>query len=153
MKRALSVFAFACFLGIPFHLFASSTVINSSGQQLLSIFDGLKPNPIAPSALANGGQSQSAVVGRLTPRLSGVTPGFFIIEGGNCPGGEACSGGFAQINSVPGGCDAGDGEECDINNFSLNIQAGCAAGVQNIYCGVNCCVSAITCNNPRNCAR
>lgn len=89
MKRALSILVLACLLVAPLQLFALPTVINSSGQQLLSIFDGLKPSPISQSALR--GVPSPFDMAHLSAHLSGMPKGFFIIGGGNCPNGGLCS--------------------------------------------------------------
>jgi hypothetical protein len=136
----------------PVHLFASPTVINSSGQQLLSIFDGLKQNPISQSALH--GLQTPFDLGHLSARLSGMPKGFFIIGGGGCPGGELCSGGFAHtLGTFPGECNQPDSDEpCDIQDFVNSSLDLCSDGIEQSYCGTLCCVDARHCNNFRNCA-
>jgi hypothetical protein len=154
MKRALSISVVVCLFLVPLHLLASASLINSSGQPLLSIFDGLKPNPIPQSALRGALQSPSFDLAHLSSRLSGVPRGFFIIGGGNCPGGGLCSGGFAHtITTFPGECNQADDEQaCDINDFVNSSSDLCSAGIEQSYCGSLCCVTANHCENPRNCA-
>jgi hypothetical protein len=152
MKRALSISVFACLFLVPLHLLASASVIDSSGQQLLSIFDGLKPNPVSQSALHS---PQSPFdLDHLSARLSGVPKGFFILGGGSCPGGGLCSGGFAHtIPAVPGECNQADDEEtCTINDFVSSSSDLCSDGIEQSYCGSLCCITENHCENPRNCA-
>ena len=152
MKRALSVVVFACLLVVPLQLFASTNLIDAAGKQLHSIFDGLKPNAI-PQSAQPGLPSQSVAPARLTGRLSGVTPGFFIIGGGNCPGGEVCSGGFAHtVSTFPGECNQAGEEDCLIQDFVNSSSDLCSDGIEQSYCGSFCCAAAFHCENPRNCA-
>src|ERR1700761_6773456 len=141
MKRVLLIWVclFICFTIATLQLSALPSVITSSGKQIKTVFDGLQPNSISLTGLANIPQSKNWPWKELTPRLAGFRPSF-IIEGGNCPGAEACSGGFAVIEPIEGGCDAGEGDECEVSNFHTDPTASCSAGVQNIYCGVDCCV-------------
>ena len=154
MKRVFSIAVLACLFLIPLHLLASASVIDSSGQPLLSIFDRLKPNPIAHSALRGALQSSSFDLTHLGSRLSRLPRGFFIIGGGNCPSGELCSGGFAHtIPASPEECNQADDEEaCDINDFVNSSSDLCSDGIERSYCGSLCCVTANHCDNFRNCA-
>ena len=150
MKSIGIVCALILFAITPVHLFGSPTFIDSSGHQLLSIFDGLKANP---NLISQSAQSPFDMA-HLSAHLSGVPKGFFIIGGGNCPGGALCSGGFAHtIPSFPGECNQPDDDDvCIINDFVSSSSDLCSDGIEQSFCGTFCCVTANHCENFRNCA-
>ncbi len=89
MKSIRIICALVLIAFTPAHLFASPTVINSSGQQLLSIFDGLKPNPIAQSALRGLFNHQALTWLALVLVFQGCPRAFSslaeeTVPGGNC---------------------------------------------------------------------
>ena len=133
---------------IPTRSVAAPIFISQSGQTLGSLFDGLKPTYSGISwQIARNRPASRRWKGILRSRLPGLIP-VVIYSGDNCPGWEECSGSYTEILSAfPGECDSGDGEVCDVYDFTNSSDAPCTAGEAQAYCGEFCCVSAFPCTN------
>jgi hypothetical protein len=130
-------------------------MISDAGQDLISIFDGLKPHP-ALQVFARFHTFEKPWPGLTSNRLpaSNRLPGlrfvqFFIGGGGSCPS-SVCSGHFNSF-VVSGGCAA---INCDtVFNAISDPNAACQSGTRDLECGdgVVCCANAAQCINSRGC--
>jgi hypothetical protein len=132
-----------------------SIMISDSGQNLISIFDGLKPTP-ALQVYATFHTFEMPWPSLTSNRLpaSNRLPGLrfvqhFIGGGGNCPS-SVCSGHF-NVFVVSGGCGA---LNCNpVFNANSSADALCQTGTMDHECGdgVVCCANAQQCLNTRGC--
>ena len=115
-------------------------VINASGQELTSIFDGLKPNPVVLAAIS---KPWKGIGFAPLPGIRRVS----IIEGG-CPT-SVCAGHFQSIVASPGGCMV---DSCNpVFNSNTDLTAECSAGSRDIECGDGsgvCCADYWSCSSP-----
>ena len=113
-------------------------VINASGQELTSIFDGLKPNPVVLAAISKPWKGI-----RFAP-LPGIRR--VSIREGSCPASINCFGHFQSIVVSPGGCIV---DACNpVFNSNTDLTAACQAGSQDIECGDGngtCCADYYGC--------
>src|SRR5215467_2306725 len=102
-------------------------LISDSGQKLMSVFDGLKPNP----QLANYQPVKPLWRGMLQSRLPGLRNAN-IIMGNYCPV-STCEGNYEVIVSS-GGCGSSGCE--DVTNFITDVKGGdCYKGARDSECG------------------
>lgn len=78
------------------------TIINQSGKDLSSLFEGLRSSPVTGLIRASHYHPENATWGGIKPHLPGIRPAE-IIGGGSCPGGEVCSNHFVLLSGA-GSC-------------------------------------------------
>ena len=133
------------------------TMIGDSGQNLISIFDGLKPTPALQvyakfhtfEKLWPGLTSNRLPASNRLPELRFVQHSNFIGGGSNCPS-SVCSGHFNSFD-LSGGCEA---VGCNsVFNAVSDPEAPCQSGTMDRECGdgVVCCANAAQCLNSRGC--
>src|SRR5260370_12284224 len=121
-------------------------IINQSGKGLSSLFEGLKPSPLAQPGIVGQYYPASRDWRGITPfRLPGLLP-VNIIGGGICPGSEVCSNHFVLLNGS-GSCSFASG--CSVSDFTTDTQsASCQTGEVTFYFEV---ADASFCLNPYLC--
>jgi hypothetical protein len=133
--------------GIPYKSLAASgpRIVTSSGDKVVSIFQGLKPSPYAHY---QSFRSRRGPPGdRLSERHLGAR--YRTVQCVSCPSTTKCADHYQNIVDASGCVDPLGGCALPLHNaVTDSTKAPYNQGAQDSFCGEYCCEDAEDCDNP-----
>jgi hypothetical protein len=133
-------------------MFAASNnqLITFSGQEISSIFEGLKPSQFILDYLRRRNRAQREKW-FLDERTGGARLGAHLVlaQCGNCPSDTQCADHYQVLHNSSGCLDPLGACPLPLHNATTDTQNGTySEGSYDSYCGLYCCEDAQECANP-----